>query len=160
MKKMLQCAAGAATLGLFSGCASAPALTPPQIAQLACPPIQSALTQLSALGMALPDASSAQQAAAMLDRAREPVAAACTATATITASDVEGLARQAMPALGRVLATVPMPASTQAIIQTSLVGVEVIVGAAGVIEQQLAATKPSEAAASAPAASSAVGAAS
>ncbi|RKP50497.1 hypothetical protein [Trinickia fusca] len=143
MKKMLPCAAGVALLAMLPGCASSPAMTPQQTLQIACPPIEAAMAQLIALDASMTDVPAAQKAAALLTQAQKPVAAACTAGATITATNVEGLAQQALPALGTVLATVPMPPQTQAEIQASLVGIEVVIGAAGVIEKQIAATHAS-----------------
>jgi hypothetical protein len=160
MKKSLLFAAGivalAISVAMIGGCATQGAgqLTPTQVAQLACPAIQSANGQLIALTDALPESPIAEKANDILTDLQKPLVAACAATGTITATEIQGLAQQVLPAIGSVLITIPLPPSTQAAIQGGLVAAEVLVGAAGVIEQQITAAKAAQAA-SAPAAASA-----
>lgn len=161
MKSMLRLAAGFALSALFAlaGCSTAPGtaqLTPQQIIAIACPPIQGAVTQFIALDATMPTLPAAVQAEAILKEVQPPLAAACTSGATVTIANVQDLATKVLPAIGTVLITIPMPPATQAAIQAGLVGAEIAVGAAGVIEQQVAAQKAAAAVpASAPVAAAA-----
>jgi hypothetical protein len=128
-------------------------LTPQQIIAIACPPIQGAVTQFIALDATMSTLPAAVQAEAILKEAQPPLAAACTAGATVTMANVQDLATKVLPAVGTVMATIPVPPATQAAIQAGLVAAEIAVGAAGVIEQQVATQK---AAAAAPASSATV----
>jgi hypothetical protein len=132
-----------ACLAILGACSTtAPQqLTPQQIIAIACPPIQGAVTQFIALDATMPTLPAAVQAEALLKDAQAPLAAACTSGATITVANVQDLATKVLPAVGTVLVTIPMPPATQAAIQAGLVAAEIAVGAAGVIEQQVAAQK-------------------
>jgi hypothetical protein len=148
MRKLFAAFAAAVACLSFAACANfgAGQLTPPQIAQLACPAITSANAQLVALTDALPETPIAEKANDVLTDIQKPIVAACAASTTITSTQIQGLAQQVLPAIGSVLITIPLDPSTQAAIQGGLVAAEVLVGAAGVIEQQIAAAKAAKAA--------------
>lgn len=136
----------AALLGACASTGTPQQMTPQQIIAIACPPIQGAVTQFIALDATMPTLPAAVQAEAILKEAQGPLAAACTSGATITVANVQDLATKVLPAVGTVLVTIPMPPATQAAIQAGLVAAEIAVGAAGVIEQQVAASKAAAAA--------------
>jgi hypothetical protein len=99
------------------------------------------VTQFIALDATMPTLPAAVQAEAILKEAQPPLTAACTAGATVTLANVQDLATKVLPAVATVMATIPVPPATQAAIQAGLVAAEIAVGAAGVIEQQVATQK-------------------
>jgi len=150
LARILVAALAVALIGLCAGCATngAQPLSPAQIAAVACPPIQAAITQFEVLDASLPGVPVAQKAEADLQALQPIVAAACATGATITSTNIQAVAQTVLPALGRILATLPIPAVQQAQIQAGLVAAEIAVGAAGVIEQQIQAAKSAPASAS------------
>jgi len=142
---MLVCALACVTL--VSGCAtsSPQPLTPAQIASIACPQVNLAVTQLTAFNTVLiatpTTASFGTKANADLVKLQPTIAAVCAAGATVTATNLQALAQQALPALGTVVGSLPLPAPQQAQIQGALVLAETAMGLAGVVEQQIQAAK-------------------
>ncbi|OOG61434.1 hypothetical protein B0E46_15770 [Rhodanobacter sp. B04] len=131
-------------------------LSPAQIAAVACPQINLAMTQLTAFN-AVAEANPATKAFATkanadLIAAQPTIAAVCAAGATVTATNVQALAQQALPALGTIVGTLPLPPTQQAQVQGALVLAETAMGLAGVVEQQIQAAKSAV-----PAAASSVG---
>jgi len=154
MKKLMLLAAGIVASIAFAGCASTssqPQLTPAQIIAIACPPIEAAVTQFITLDATMPTVPAAIASEALLNEVKAPVAAACTAGATISTTNVQAFATTVLPVLGTVAGTLPLPPTTMAEVQAGLVAAEIAVGAAGVVEQQIAAAQAANAA-SAPAA--------
>jgi predicted small lipoprotein YifL len=120
-------------------------LTPAQIAAIACPQINLAVTQLTAFNaVAAADPATkafATKANADLIVAQPTIAAVCAAGATVTATNLQALAQQALPALGTVVGSLPLPPAQQAQVQGALVLAETAMGLAGVVEQQIQAAK-------------------
>lgn len=149
--KTLLAAVSILLLGLVAGCGVKPQpLTPAQIAAIACPQINLAVTKLTAfnaVAAANPaTASFATKANADLAAQQPTIAAVCAAGATVTATNVQALAQQALPALGTIVGTLPLPAATQAQVQGALVLAETAMGLVGVVEQQIQAAKAAQAA--------------
>jgi hypothetical protein len=142
----------AALLGACASTGGTQQLTPQQIVAIACPPIQMAVTQFQTLAATMPADPNYAKAGDILKQAQAPLAAACTAGATVTVANIQDLATKVLPAVGTVMTTIPIPPQTQAEVQAGLMAAEIAVGAAGVIEQQLAAAKAAQAAAPASAA--------
>jgi hypothetical protein len=154
----LVCIGALIAVAALSGCAMGgpQQLTPAQIITIACPPIQAALVQFETIDASLaPSLPAAATAAAALKIAQAPVAAACTAGASISTANVQAFATTVLPALGTIAGTLPMPASTQAEIQGGLLLAETAVGVVGVVQAQIDAAKAAAApvSASAPVAS-------
>jgi hypothetical protein len=137
----------------LSGCASnAPKpLSPAQVAAIACPQINLAVSQLTAFNAVLDadPATAAFGAKANVDiaKAQPVIAAVCAAGATVTATNLQALASQALPALGTVVGSLPLPAPQEAQIQGALVLAETAFGLVGVVEQQIKAAQSAPASA-------------
>lgn len=120
-------------------------LSPAQIAAVACPQINLVVAQLTAFNTVAEanPATKAFAAKANADLAtlQPTVAAVCAAGATVTATNVQALAQQALPALGTIVGTLPLPAAQQAQVQGALVLAETAMGLVGVVEQQIQAAK-------------------
>lgn len=147
LRSLLVAAAAMVSLVLMAGCAgNAPKpLSPQQIAAIACPQINLAVTQLTAFN-AVAEANPSTKAFATkantdLIAAQPTIAAVCAAGATVTATNLQALAQQALPALGTIVGTLPLPPAQQAQVQGALVLAETAMGLAGVVEQQIQAAK-------------------
>jgi hypothetical protein len=127
-------------------------LSPAQIASVACPQINLAVTQLTAFNTvaeANPATKAfASKANADLAKLQPTIAAVCAAGATVTATNVQALAQQALPALGTIVGSLPLPAAQQAQVQGALVLAETAMGLVGVVEQQIQTAKAAPASAS------------
>lgn len=126
-------------------------LSPAQIASVACPQINLAVTQLTAFNT-VAEANPATKALATKANAdlatlQPTIAAVCAAGATVTATNVQALAQQALPALGTVVGSLPLPPAQQAQVQGALVLAETAMGLVGVVEQQIQAAKAAPASA-------------
>lgn len=120
-------------------------LSPAQVAAIACPQINLAVSQLTAFNTVLiADPATAKfgaKANADLAVAQPAITAVCAAGATVTATNLQALAQQALPALGTVVGSLPLPPTQQAQVQGALVLAETAMGLAGVVEQQIQAAK-------------------
>jgi hypothetical protein len=127
-------------------------LSPAQVAAVACPQINLAVSQLTAFNAVLAanpaTASFGTKANTDLAAAQPAIAAVCAAGATVTATNLQALAQQALPALGTIVGSLPLPAPQEAQVQGALVLAETAMGLAGVVEQQIQAAKASAAPAS------------
>ncbi|HXS04826.1 MAG TPA: hypothetical protein VN731_10140 [Rhodanobacter sp.] len=145
--KTLLLALIALALTCVSGCTTTGGqkLSPAQIAAIACPQVNlvnSQLTVINAAMLASPaTASFAQKANAELVAIQPTVAAVCAAGANVTATNLQALAQQALPALGTIVGTLPITPAQQAQAQAGLVVAETALGLAGVVEQQIQAAK-------------------
>lgn len=146
-----------ALIGLCAGCVTQQAkpLSPAQVAAIACPQINlvgQQLTVFNAVLVANPATKAlGDKANADLAKIKPKVDAVCAAGATVTATNVQALAQQALPAFGAVVGYLPLPPVQQAQIQGALVLAETAVGVVGVVESQIKAaqtTQPVPAAAS------------
>lgn len=152
MKKMfvaLALFALVACVSLFAACttSSGQKLSPAQVAAIACPPIQAANAQFHVLVAASPNDAKLQAAGAKLATIEPVVAAACNAASTVTATEVQELATQVLPALSQVAGSLNLPADKLAQIQAGLVAAQIAVGVVGVVEANIKAaqTAPSPA---------------
>lgn len=153
-RKIAVVLAGVVALALFAGCASpgsAPQMTPAQIFQIACPPVQAAITEFTALDASLPASAQTGVVETDLKLAAPVVAAACTAGATVSVANVTAFAQTVLPVLGTVAGTLPLPPATMAEVQAGLIAAEIAVGVAGTVESNIAAAKAANAAPAAPA---------
>lgn len=142
------------SLALFSGCSSSTVkpLSPAQVAAIACPQINLAVTQLKAFNAVLvvnpATAAFGAKATADLAAAQPVVDAVCAAGATVTATNLQALLSQGLPALGTLVGSLPLPAAQEAQIQGALVLAETAAGLVGVVEQQIKAAQAAPATAS------------
>jgi len=137
---------------VLAGCATdgAKQLSPAQIAAIACPQVNLVNSQLTVINTAMlaspATAPFAKKASAELIAIQPTVAAVCAAGATVTATNLQALAQQALPALGTVVGSLPITPAQQAQAQAALVVAETALGLAGVVEQQIQAAKADPAA--------------
>ncbi|MGH8158381.1 MAG: hypothetical protein ACREPQ_09685 [Rhodanobacter sp.] len=153
-RTLLVAVAAMLSLALFAGCTSSSVkpLSPAQVAAIACPQINLAVTQLTVFNTVLVANPATKdfgtKANATLVSIQPTVAAVCAAGATVTATNLQALAQQALPALGTIAGTLPITPAQQAQVQGALVLAETAMGIAGVVEQQIAAAKAAPAPAS------------
>lgn len=140
----------AATAALFSGCATngVQPPSPAQIAAIACPQINVAVTQLKAFNTLLiasaATASFGAKANADIIAVQPKVNDVCNgalAATGVSAASIAAFVQTGLPALGTIVGSLPLPAAQQAQIQGALVLAETAVGVAGVVESQIAAAK-------------------
>ena len=155
---LLLCA-GLAMIGLLSGCATTGTQTAADLqaqAAIACPLIQNALTQGSAIAG---DAAATSPLYARLQtdigKAQPTVAAVCAANASINATNLQTLAQTGLPAVADLIGLLNLPAAQATKIQTDLVTAEVALNLAGVVESQIQAAQAAKTAAPATASSAA-----
>lgn len=152
---LLLCA-GLAMIGLLSGCATTGTQTAADLqaqAAIACPLIQNALAQGSAIAGAAA-ATSPVYARLQTDigKAQPAVTAVCAANASINATNLQTLAQTGLPAVADLIGLLNLPPAQSAKIQTDLVTAEVALNLAGVVESQIQAAQAAKT--SAPAAAS------
>jgi hypothetical protein len=146
MKSFIVAAMVAAVM-LFAGCATngSQQLSPAQIASVACPQFNVAVTQLKAFNAVLvanPATNSiGAKATNDLAKAQKWVDPVCAAGATVTSTNLQSLAQQGLPALAAIVGALPLPPAQQAQIQGALVLAETAVGVVGVVEAQIQAAK-------------------
>jgi hypothetical protein len=126
---------------------AAASLTPAQVIQIACPPIQAAIVQFegldATLGLTNPAAAKAGK---LLTKIAPDVAAACTVGSTVTALTVQNFAANVLPAISQAAGALPLtPAQLQAV-QGGLLAAQVALGVANVVEAQIAAAQAAKAA--------------
>ncbi|GGA00358.1 hypothetical protein [Dyella caseinilytica] len=85
------------------------------------------------------------KAAADLAAAQAPIQALCANVGIVTDTQITGALQQVLPAIAAIVATLPLPAATQASIQGGLVAAEGVVGLAGLFESQLQAAQAAKA---------------
>ncbi|MFC4526399.1 hypothetical protein ISN76_12995 [Dyella halodurans] len=151
--KLMIVALMVACVALFAGCATnaAQPLSPAQVAAVACPQLKLVGTQLQAFNSVLIGDPATQalgtKANADLAAIAPAVDAVCAAGATVTATNLQALAQQALPALGAIVGSLPLPPAQEAQIQGALVLAETAAGLVGVVESQIKAAQAAPAAA-------------
>lgn len=148
--KKLCLMAGIALLAIFSGCANAPTLSPAQLANALCPPTKIAISNYNAFAVLYPTLPAIQTGNTILTKYQPVVNAVCAEGATVTATNVQDLISQGIPAVAAIAATVPMPLQTQTAIQAGFAAAELVVGMVGLYENALS-TAQAVAASGAPA---------
>lgn len=130
------------TTGSGTSASSKPNLTPAQVMQIACPPIQTAIVQFQALDAALlltnPADTKAQKAQALLAQAQPVVAAACAAGASVDVSSVTAFAESVLPVVAQVAGTLPLKPDQLAQVQAGLLAAQVAIGVVNVVESSIA----------------------
>ncbi|MEI7296573.1 hypothetical protein WCQ02_30905 [Paraburkholderia tropica] len=144
MKKLMLLAAGIVSLSL-AACANAPTLTPAQIANALCPPTKVAISDFNAFAALYPSLTAVTEGQAILTKYQPVVDAVCAEGATVTATNVQDMISQGIPAIAAIVATVPMPASTQTAIQAGFTAAELVVSMAGLFENAVATAEASAA---------------
>lgn len=123
-------------------------LSPAQIAAIACPQINLAVTQLTAINTIMLASPSTAAFGAKANKdlavAQPTIAAVCAAGSTVTATNLQALAQQALPALATVVGTLPLPVAEQAKVQAALAVAQTALGLAGVVQQQIDAAKAAQ----------------
>ncbi|MGA7781155.1 MAG: hypothetical protein WCA85_26080 [Paraburkholderia sp.] len=146
MFKKLCLAAGLSLLAFFAACANAPTLSPAQLANALCPPTNIAISDFNAFSKLYPTLPTVQTGSKILTTYQPVVNAVCAEGAAITATNVQDLISQGIPAVAAIAATVPMPVQTQTAIQAGFAAAELIVGMAGLYENALSTAQVSAAA--------------
>lgn len=157
MVLMAGCATGGGSGGVTGSTpTAAQQLTPQQVVAIVCQPMQSALTQLSAIyatQAALGNAKAAV-AEAGLAKATPIVSEACSVGAEVSTANVQDFVSTALPALAQVAGSLPLSSSQMQNVQTALLTAQVALGVYNVVQSQIAVG--SGTASSAPATSSSV----
>jgi hypothetical protein len=134
--------AGCVTTGTGSTAPSKPNLTPAQVMQIACPPIQTAIVQFQALDATLlltnPADEKALKAQALLAQAQPIVAAACAAGAAVDVSSVTAFAESVLPIVAQAAGTLPLKPDQLAQVQAGLLAAQVAIGVVNVVESSIA----------------------
>ncbi|MBB3004337.1 hypothetical protein FHX57_006719 [Paraburkholderia tropica] len=136
MKKLMLLAAGIVALVAFAGCATV-TVTPAQIATALCAPTNTAIADYKAFAALYPTLPAVQTGNEILTKYQPVVTAVCAEGATVTATNVQDLISQGIPAVAAIVATVPMPASTQTAIQAGFAAAELVVNLVGTYESAL-----------------------
>lgn len=151
MKKLFAAlAVGIVTCLAFVGCANAPVLSAAQLANALCPPTNVAINDFKAFSALYPSLPAVATGSTILAKYQPVVTAVCAEGATVTATNVQDMISQGIPAVAAIIATVPMPATTQTAIQAGFAAAELVVGMAGLYENALS-TAQTVAASGAPA---------
>lgn len=145
MLKNLCLAVGVVALAAFAGCANAPTLSPAQVANALCPPTKVAINDFNAFAALYPSLTVVTEGQAILTKYQPVVNAVCAEGATVTATNVQDMISQGIPAVAAIVATVPIPASTQTAIQAGFAAAELVVGLAGLYENALSTAQASAA---------------
>jgi hypothetical protein len=144
--KSIAFASGMTCLAFLSGCSQGVKPVPvSQALAVVCPQLSLVNSQLAVFNAVLIANPATKvlgtKANADLAAAQAPVTALCTAGAAVTSTQLTTALEQALPALGTIVGTLPLPPAQEAQIQGALVLAEGAVGLAGVVEQQIAAAK-------------------
>lgn len=135
-------ATGCATTGASTTGPAKPNLTPAQVMQIACPPIQTAIVQFQGLTATLlltnPAGTKALKAQNLLAQAQPIVASACAAGASVDTSSVTAFAQSVLPIVAQAAGTLPLKPDQLAQVQAGLLAAQVAIGVVNVVESSIA----------------------
>lgn len=136
---MLLAAGVVACLAIVAGCATLN--TPAKVASALCAPTNIAVNDFNAFALLYPTLPAVQTGSTILAKYKPTLDAVCAESATVTATNLQNLINQGIPAVAAIVATVPMPAATQAAIQGGFAAAELVVGMVGLYENALSTAK-------------------
>lgn len=138
----------AACVALAAGCATLN--TPAKVAAVLCQPTNTAIADYKAFAVIYSALPAIQTGNAILTQYQPVLNAVCAEGATVTATNLQDLISQGIPAVAAIVATVPMPVATQTAIQAGFAAAELVAGLTGLYENALS-TASAAVAAGAPA---------